>query len=80
MSLKSWDNNNKEAEMLKEQSFDTGAVKINYAEGPDGGNPLVFLHGITNQWQYFLPVIPALAARWHVYALDSCGHGQSHRS
>ena len=32
------------------------------------------------RWQYFLPVITALAARWHVYALDSCGHGQSHRS
>ena len=66
--------------MLKERMFDTGPVKLNYAEGPDSGPPLVLLHGIGHRWQAFLPVIPALAARWHIYAVDFRGHGHSGRT
>jgi hypothetical protein len=29
--------------MLTERQLDTGAVTINYAEGPAGGSPLVLL-------------------------------------
>ena len=65
--------------MLKEQSFDTGVVKINYAEGPPSGSPLVMVHGLPGYWQEFLPVIPALTMRWHIYALDSRGQGKSGR-
>jgi pimeloyl-ACP methyl ester carboxylesterase len=65
--------------MLTEQSFTTGIVAINYAEGPPSGPPLVLLHGVTGRWQSFLSVIPALALRWHIYALDFRGHGRSGR-
>lgn len=65
--------------MLKEQSFNTGVVSINYAEGPPSGPPLVLLHGFTGRWQGLLPIIPALLMRWHIYALDFRGHGKSGR-
>jgi pimeloyl-ACP methyl ester carboxylesterase len=65
--------------MLVEKSFDTGEVVLNYAEGPDNGSPLVLLHGWTDRWQDFLPIIPTLSMRWHIYALDFRGHGKSGR-
>ncbi|MBN1682444.1 alpha/beta hydrolase [Candidatus Bathyarchaeota archaeon] len=66
--------------MLVEKRFDTGSSIINYAEGPDSGPPLIFLHGLTDRWQFFLPILPFLSNRWHVYALDFRGHGKSSRS
>lgn len=63
--------------MMKEHSFDTGTVRLNYAEGPDTGPPLVLLHGGSARWQAALPLIPDLAADWHVYAPDLRGHGGS---
>jgi pimeloyl-ACP methyl ester carboxylesterase len=63
--------------MLHEDRFDTGEVALNYAEGPDAGLPLVLIHGGASRWQGFLPIISALAADWHVYALDLRGHGRS---
>jgi len=65
--------------MLVEKSFDTGEVVLNYAEGPDKGPPLLLLHGWTDRWQDFLPIIPTLSVRWHIYALDFRGHGKSGR-
>ena len=65
---------------LEEKKHDTGEAVLNYAEGPDSGPPLVLLHGLTDRWQYFLPIIPALSLRWHLYALDFRGHGGSSRS
>lgn len=66
--------------MLDEKSFDTGEVVLNYAEGPDNGPPLLCLHGLTDRWQYFLPILPTLSMRWHIYALDFRGHGRSSRT
>ncbi|HEU0026055.1 MAG TPA: alpha/beta hydrolase [Ktedonobacterales bacterium] len=63
--------------MLAERRFDSGEVELNYAEGPDAGPPLVMVHGGASHWQGFEPIIPALAERWHVYALDLRGHGRS---
>lgn len=64
---------------LQEKSFDTGAVVINYAEGPAHGSPVVLLHGIGRSWRDFLPVLPAFG-KWHVFALDLRGHGKSGRA
>ena len=61
----------------REQLFDTGQVKLNYAETPDNGPPLVLVHGLGRRWQVFLPLIPGLAPRWHIYAPDLRGHGKS---
>lgn len=63
--------------MLAERRFDTGEVELNYAEGPDAGPPLVMVHGGASRWQAFEAIMPALAERWHVYALDLRGHGRS---
>lgn len=65
--------------MLKERSFNTGVVEISYVEGPDAGPPLVLFHGFTARWQGFLPILPALVMRWHVYAMEFRGHGKSGR-
>jgi pimeloyl-ACP methyl ester carboxylesterase len=64
---------------LVEHTFDTGEVRLNYAEGPAHGPPLVLLHGLGRRWQVFLPVIPALSLRWHIFAPDLRGHGKSSR-
>jgi len=65
---------------LKENSFNTGTVEINYAEGPRSGPPLVLLHGYPGRWQEFLPILPALCLQWHTYALDFRGQGKSGRA
>lgn len=62
---------------LIEQRFHTGAVELNYVEGPDSGPDLVLLHGLATRWQIFRPLIRQLSKAWHVYAPDFRGHGQS---
>jgi pimeloyl-ACP methyl ester carboxylesterase len=63
---------------LRERTFDTGAVAINYAEGPDNGPAVIFLHGVGRGWRDFLPILQAFE-KWHVFALDLRGHGKSGR-
>ena len=65
--------------MLKEQTANLGAVTINFVEGPPSGPPLVLLHGGGDRWQGLLSIIPSLAPRWHLFALDLRGHGKSGR-
>ena len=64
---------------ITEREFDAGDVRLNYAEGPDNGPPLVLLHGLGRRWQVFMPLIPALSLRWHIFAPDFRGHGKSGR-
>jgi pimeloyl-ACP methyl ester carboxylesterase len=64
---------------ITEHDFDAGQVRLNYAEGPANGPPLVLLHGLGRRWQVFLPIIPALSMRWHIFAPDFRGHGKSGR-
>jgi pimeloyl-ACP methyl ester carboxylesterase len=54
-------------------------VEINYAEGPKSGPPIVLIHGLPGHWQEFLPVMPTLILKWHVYAIDLRGQGKSGR-
>jgi pimeloyl-ACP methyl ester carboxylesterase len=65
--------------LLTEKTFSIHGVSINFAEGPHSGAPLMLLHGLTGSWQSFLSVIPSLAFRYHLYALDFRGHGRSER-
>ena len=62
---------------ITEHEFDAGEVRLNYAEGPPNGPRLLLLHGLGRRWQVFLPLIPALSMRWHIYAVDLRGHGKS---
>ena len=63
--------------MLKEQFYDTSEIQINYATGPANGLPLLLLHGVTSNWQSFLPVISGLYQHSQIVAMDLRGHGMS---
>lgn len=60
--------------------FQAAAVELAYAEGPESGPTAVLLHGVVRRWQDFEPILPALAPRCHLYALDFRGHGGSGRT
>jgi pimeloyl-ACP methyl ester carboxylesterase len=62
--------------MLTEKTFTADGFSMNYAEGPQNGAPLVFLHGATGWWHDFDALQP-LILNWHVYACDMRGHGKS---
>lgn len=64
---------------IKEQSFDTGVVMLNYAEGPVTGSALVLLHGGNARWQFFGDIMPDLGEKWHLYVPDLRGQGKSGR-
>jgi pimeloyl-ACP methyl ester carboxylesterase len=62
---------------IKEYTFNTGAVILNYAKTSSSGRPLVLLHGGNARWQSFESIIPDLTPTWHVYAPDFRGQGKS---
>jgi pimeloyl-ACP methyl ester carboxylesterase len=66
--------------MLVEKTFDTGEAVLNYAEGPDNGPPLLFLHGGVGQWKSYEEMLPAFTDRYHVFASDFRGRGRSTRT
>lgn len=57
-----------------------GPVALHYVEGPAAGPPLLLLHGVGRAWQDYETLLPALLPRWHVFALDHRGHGNSGRA
>jgi len=62
-----------------EQKHAAGTIEVNYVEGPDNGPPMVLVHGIGGRWSAWDPVIDQFAEKWHVYAVDLRGHGDSGR-
>ena len=62
---------------FREETFDTGKVVLNYAEGPENGPALVMLHGGAGRWQLYSGMLAEMAERCHVYAPDLRGHGKS---
>ena len=68
------------ARRFAEQSCKIGSLDLRFVEGPPSGPPLVLLHGFAARWQFFMPLLPALSERWHVYAPDFRGHGASSRT
>jgi non-heme chloroperoxidase len=53
-------------------------VELQYFEqGDPGGVPVLFLHGGTDSWRSFEPVMAHLPESAHVYALTQRGHGDS---
>lgn len=63
--------------MLTERQYRCATLEINVASGSANGRPLVLLHGVLRCWQDYLTLIPALATRWQVHAVDFRGHGSS---
>jgi pimeloyl-ACP methyl ester carboxylesterase len=64
-------------EPFVEWRFQAAKAVLAYVEGSPNGAPLVLLHGVGSRWQPFLPILPALAEKHTVYALDLRGHGRS---
>lgn len=53
-------------------------IRLFYREQGDG-EPLVLLHGNGESGAYFAQQIPVFAKQYHVYAVDTRGHGQTPR-
>ncbi|HEY0602726.1 MAG TPA: alpha/beta hydrolase [Herpetosiphonaceae bacterium] len=62
---------------MRESTFDTGKITLNYAVGEPSGPPLVLLHGGSARGQSFNAILPQLAVHWQIYAPDLRGHGKS---
>lgn len=57
-----------------------GGVKLAYVEhGDESGVPVVLLHGVTDSWRSFEPLLPHLPAGLRAFALSQRGHGDSER-
>ena len=55
-------------------------IRLPYVEqGEPGGVPIIFLHGITDSWRSFEPVLPRLPASVRAFALSQRGHGDADR-
>ena len=64
---------------LDSVALSTG-VTLNYAEqGDPNGVPVVMLHGFTDSWRSFEPVLPYLPKSIRAFALTQRGHGDSSR-
>jgi non-heme chloroperoxidase len=54
--------------------------QVHYAEqGDPGGEPIIFLPAYTDSWFSYSRVLPLLPGRYHAYAVDQRGHGDSER-
>ncbi|MFF4229737.1 alpha/beta fold hydrolase [Streptomyces sp. NPDC001820] len=64
--------------MVDQRSVDVGGVWLTYqVSGPPDAPPLVLLHALGEDATDWEAVVPALARRRRVYALDLRGHGRS---
>lgn len=53
-------------------------LRMHYAEqGDSTAAPLILLHGYSDSWFSFSPVLPHIPARCRVFALDLRGHGKT---
>lgn len=64
---------------MRSYFFEAPEVELHYMTGGNGRFPLILLHGTTNRWQDFQPVLPYLLDNFNVFALDFRGHGLSGR-
>ena len=65
--------------MIKTASLSNG-VRLEYVEqGDPAGVPVVFLHGATDSWRSFEPVLPHLPSWMRAIAVSQRGHGGSSR-
>lgn len=61
----------------KQVTLKDGTV-LNYGEGPaNGKTPLLLIHGQGMTWEDYAKNLPALSERYHVFAIDCHGHGES---
>lgn len=63
-------------QVFSEHQAEVGDVRLNYAVGGQGP-PLLLIPGQSLGWQSYLRVLPRLARRFRVFAIDIRGHGRS---
>src|SRR5688572_7520658 len=57
-----------------------GGITLHYVErGDPAGVPVLLLHGYTDSWRSFEPVLPFLPPGVRAFALTQRGHGDSDR-
>ena len=57
-----------------------GGLRLEYVErGDPGGVPVIFLHGLSDSWRSFEPVLSGMPERMHALAVSLRGHGDSDR-
>jgi non-heme chloroperoxidase len=55
-------------------------LRVHYTEqGDPGGEPILFLPAYADSWFSYSRVLALLPARYHAYAFDQRGHGESER-
>ncbi|HEX2070057.1 MAG TPA: alpha/beta fold hydrolase [Thermoleophilaceae bacterium] len=61
------------------RTMDVGGVPVNYVDIGEQGDhrPIVFVHGLSGQWQNWLENIPRFAQQRRVVALDLPGFGRT---
>ena len=65
--------------VVKSVDLSTG-VRLPYVEqGDPTGVPVLLLHGVTDSWYSFEPVLPHLPDSLHAFALTQRGHGDADR-
>lgn len=60
----------------KQATLPNGNV-INYGELPGEGPALLLIHGQMASWEDYASVMLQLHEKWHIYAIDIYGHGES---
>jgi non-heme chloroperoxidase len=65
--------------MVKSITLPNGVTLQYTQQGSVSGVPVVFLHGATDSWRSFEPVLARLPAPVHALALTQRGHGDSSR-
>ena len=64
--------------MLTRTADISRGVTLEYVEhGDPAGLPIILLHGVTDSWRSFEPVLPHLPATFRALALTQRGHGGS---
>lgn len=57
-----------------------GGISLQYVtQGDPSGLPVVFLHGVTDSWRSYEPVLPHLPDTVRAFAVTQRGHGDSDR-
>lgn len=60
----------------KQVTLPSGNV-INYGEVENDKPALLLIHGQMGTWEDYAIVFPELSEKWHIYAVDIYGHGES---
>ena len=64
---------------IKSVALSTGVTLPYIEQGDPTGVPMLLLHGITDSWHSFEPVLPYLPESIHAFALTQRGHGDADR-